>query len=143
MAQYQTFNTHKINRLNHAFVYQSLLIVGLDKDTNGKFKINYDKSNALQLHKLLSKHRISKTHLSIIVGVSNTRSAVRLINQPYLLSLQQLINLSFALDISLYELCKVITEDFKNCVTSFDTDLLLFVPPHIRELTKSNEWFER
>ena len=117
--------------------------MGRDKDTNGKFKINYDKSNALQLHKLLSKRRISKTHLSVIVGVSNTRSAVRLINQPYLLSLQQLINLSFALDISLHDLVLVITEDFKNCASSFDPDLLFFVPPHIRELTNSKEWFER
>jgi hypothetical protein len=117
--------------------------MGLDKDSNGKFIIKYDKSNALHLHRLLSLNRISKTHLAIIFGVSHTKSAVRLINQPYLLTLQQLINLSFALNVSLYDLVRIITEDFKNCVSSFDTDLLLFVPSHIRELTKSNEWFER
>lgn len=117
--------------------------MGLDKDSNGKFIIRYDKSNALHLHRLLSNNRISKTHLAVILGVSHTKSAVRLINQPYLLTLQQLINLSFALSISLHDLVLVITEDFKNCATSFDKDLLLFIPPHIRELTKSNEWFER
>jgi hypothetical protein len=117
--------------------------MGLDKDSNGKFIIKYDKSNALHLHRLLSLNRISKTHLAIIFGVSHTKSAVRLINQPYLLTLQQLINLSFALNLSLAELVLVITEDFKNCVSSFDPDLINFVPPHLRELTKSNEWFER
>jgi len=117
--------------------------MGLDKDSNGKFIIKYDKSNALHLHRLLSLKRISKTHLAIIFGVSHTKSAVRLINQPYLLTLQQLINLSFALDISLSELCNVITTDLKTCLNSFDPDLINFVPPHLRDLTKSNEWFER
>lgn len=117
--------------------------MGLDKDSNGKFIIRYDKSNALHLHRLLSNNRISKTHLAVILGVSHTKSAVRLINQPYLLTLQQLINLSFALNVSLFELCNVITEDFKNCVSSFEPDLIMFVPPHIRDLTNSNEWFER
>lgn len=117
--------------------------MGKDKDSSGKFTINYDKTSSLQLHRILSKKRISKTHLAIIFGVSATKSAVRLINQPYLLTLQQLINLSFALNISLHELVLVITEDFKNCATSFNDDLLSFVPPHLRELTKSNEWFER
>lgn len=117
--------------------------MGKDKDSSGKFTINYDKTSSLHLHRILSKKRISKTHLAIIFGVSATKSAVRLINQPYLLSLQQLINLSFALGISLNELIKVITEDFKNCVSTFEPDLLLFVPPHIRDLTNSNEWFER
>jgi hypothetical protein len=117
--------------------------MGLDKDSNGKFIIKYDKSNALHLHRLLSLKRISKTHLAIIFGVSHTKSAVRLINQPYLLTLQQLINLSFALNLSLAELVLVITEDFKNCATSFNDDLLLFVPPHLKDLTKSSEWFDR
>jgi hypothetical protein len=117
--------------------------MGFDKDETGKFAIKYSKSHCIQLHKLLTKKRISKTHLCFILSVSAPTTATRLINQPYLLSLQQLINLSFALNISLYDLVRIITEDFKNCVSSFDTDLLLFVPPHIRELTKSNEWFER
>lgn len=117
--------------------------MGKDKDSSGKFTINYDKTSSLHLHRILSQKRISKTHLAIIFGVSATKSAVRLINQPYLLSLQQLINLSFALNVSLYDLVRIICEDFRNCASSFDTDLLLFVPPHISELTKSNEWFER
>ena len=117
--------------------------MGRDKDTNGKFVIRYDKTNALHLHRLLSNKRISKTHLAIIFCVSNTRTATRLINQPYLLTLQQLINLAFCLDISLYELCKVITEDFKNCASSFDEDLKIFVPPHLHTLVQSKEWFER
>jgi len=117
--------------------------MGKDKDSSGKFTINYDKTSSLQLHRILSKKRISKTHLAIIFGVSATKSAVRLINQPYLLTLQQLINLSFALNISLAELCNVITTDLKTCLNSFDSDLISFVPPHLRDLTKSNEWFER
>ena len=117
--------------------------MGKDKDNTGKFVINYQYSRSLSFHKLLTKKRITKYYLCTILQVSQISTVTRLINQPYLLSLQQLINLSFALSISLHDLVLVITEDFKNCATSFDTDLLLFVPPHVRDLTKSNEWFER
>lgn len=117
--------------------------MGQDKDKNGKFRITYSKTHCIQLHKMLSNKRISKSHLCFILSVSQVSTVTRLINQPYLLTLQQLINLSFALNVSLHELINVITEDFKNCATSFDNDLLLFVPPHVSDLTKSNEWFER
>ena len=117
--------------------------MGKDKDNTGKFVINYQYSRSLSFHKLLTKKRITKYYLCTILQVSQISTVTRLINQPYLLTLQQLINLSFALNVSLHELINVITEDFKNCATSFDNDLLLFVPPHIRDLTSSNEWFER
>lgn len=117
--------------------------MGFDKDLTGKFAIKYNKSHCIQLHKHLTQKRISKSHLCFILDVSATETATRLINTPYKLTLQQLINLSFALNLSLAELVLVITEDFKNCATSFNDDLLLFVPPHLRELTKSSEWFER
>jgi hypothetical protein len=117
--------------------------MGLDKDNKGRFKVKYDKSHCITLHKLLSEKRITKSHLCFVLQVSQVSSVTRLINQPYLLSIQQVINLSFVLEVSFSELCNVIALDLKFCANSFDTDLLLFVPPHIRELTKSNEWFER
>lgn len=117
--------------------------MGQDKDKSGKFKITYQYSKTLALHKLLSEKRLTKTYLCSVLQVSQISSATRLINQPYLLSIQQVINLSFALGVSFSELCNVIALDLKFCANSFDCDLLLFVPPHIRELTKSNEWFER
>lgn len=117
--------------------------MGFDKDETGKFAIKYSKSHCIQLHKLLTKKRISKSHLCFILDVAAPTTVTKLINTPYKLTLQQLINLSFALNISLHELVLVITEDFKNCAASFDNDLLLFVPPHLRELTKSSEWYER
>ena len=117
--------------------------MGYDKDKSGKFKISYQYSKTLALHKLLSEKRLTKTFLCSVLQVSQISSATRLINQPYLLSIQQVINLSFVLEVSFSELCSVIALDLKFCANSFDTDLLLFVPPHIRELTKSSEWFER
>jgi hypothetical protein len=117
--------------------------MGKDKDKTGKFVINYQYSRSLAFHKLLTKKRITKYYLCSILQVSQISTVTRLINQPYLLSIQQVINLSFALDVSFVELCNVITTDLKTCLNSFDPNLLSFVPPHLRELTKSNEWFER
>lgn len=117
--------------------------MGQDKDKNGKFKITYSKSHCIQLHKMLSDKRITKSHLCFILSVSQVSTVTRLINQPYLLSIQQVINLAFVLDVSFSELCNVIALDLKFCANSFDNDLLLFVPPHIRELTKSSDWFNR
>ena len=117
--------------------------MGYDKDKSGKFKISYQYSKTLALHKLLSEKRLTKTFLCSVLQVSQISSATRLINQPYLLSIQQVINLSFALDVSFVELCSVITTDLKTCLNSFDPDLINFVPPHLRDLTKSNEWFDR
>lgn len=117
--------------------------MGFDKDETGKFAIKYSKSHCIQLHKLLTKKRISKSHLCFILDVAAPTTVTRLINTPYKLTLQQLINLAFALNISLHDLVKVITEDFKNCASSFDDDLKIFVPPHLHTLIKSSEWFER
>ena len=117
--------------------------MGQDKDKSGKFKITYQYSKTLALHKLLSEKRLTKTYLCSVLQVSQISSATRLINQPYLLSIQQVINLAFVLDVSFSELCSIIALDLKFCANSFDSDLLLFVPPHIRDLTKSSDWFNR
>ena len=117
--------------------------MGFDKDETGKFAIKYSKSHCITLHKLLTKKRISKTHLCFVLDVSAPTTVTRLINAPYRLTIQQVINLAFVLDVSFSELCSVIALDLKFCANSFDPDLLFFVPPHIRELTNSNEWFER
>jgi len=117
--------------------------MGLDKDKQGRFLIKYQYSHCLEFHKLLSVKRISKTFLCSILGVSQRDSAIRLINQPLKLTFQQLINLSFLLDVSLYSLIDVIRLDVSNCATSFDPELQMFVPPHLVKLSTSKEWFDR
>mgnify|MGYP003658695405 CR=1 FL=1 len=117
--------------------------MGLDKDKNGKFVVSYQYSKDLAFHKLLTQKRIKQSFLCSILGVSQKSSAIRLINQPFKLSLQQLINLSFCLDVSLISLIDIIKDDFIKCATSFNPELRSLVPKHVKDLNSSAEWFER
>lgn len=117
--------------------------MGLDKDKNGKFVIKYQYSHDLAFHKLLSRKRVKKTFLCSILGVSQISSAVRLINQPFKLTLQQLINLSFVLEVSLSCLIDIIVNDISKCASSTDPELRKLAPKHLQDLKKSSEWFDR
>mgnify|MGYP003649840574 CR=1 FL=1 len=117
--------------------------MGLDKDVNGKFIVKYQYCKDLAFQKMLTEKRVKQAYLCTILGVSNKTTALRLINQPFKLTLQQLINLSFCLDVSLYSLIDIIKDDFTKCATSFNSELRSLVPKHVKDLNSSAEWFER
>jgi len=115
------------------------------KQRKKNHKPRYNYSNVLQLHSLLEQNNVAKAYLCTLLNVSIPQTALRLINKPTNLNIQQLINLSFALNIDIHSLLDVIIKDLhiSNCVNSTNDNIKPFVSEDIKILHKSSEWFNR
>lgn len=110
-----------------------------------KERIKYTYNFKLQLHTLLDKKQVAKAHLSVILGVSAINTAIRLINQPLNLTMQQVLNLSYCLNVSYSYLSDVIFRDVKyssNCA-AFENSNIELIPENIKLFAKSDEWINR
>jgi hypothetical protein len=108
-------------------------------------KPRYNNNNVLMFHSLLEKKNVPKAYLSTMLNISTPKIATRLINTPLNLTLQQLLNISFLLDININDLVNVIIRDlhYSNCVSSSNEQIKPFVNEDIKILHNSSEWFNR
>lgn len=115
------------------------------KQRKKNHKPRYNYSNVLQLHSLLEQNNVAKAYLCTLLNVSIPQTALRLINKPTNLNIQQLINLSFALNIDIHSLLDVIIKDLHitNCASSTNEHIKPFVNEDVKILHNSNEWFNR
>ena len=115
------------------------------KQRKKNHKPRYNYSNVLQLHSLLEQNNVAKAYLCTLLNVSIPQTALRLINKPTNLNIQQLINLSFALNIDIHSLLDVIIKDLHitKCASSTNEHIKPFVNEDVKILHNSNEWFNR
>ena len=116
----------------------------LDK-RKSNHKPRYNNNQILQFHSLLERKHVPKAYLTTMLNVSTPPTALRLINQPLKLNLQQLFNIAYLLDINLHDLIDVIVNDLynTNCASSSNEHIKPFVNEDVKILHNSSEWFNR
>lgn len=108
-------------------------------------KPRYNQANVMMFHSMLEKRQVPKALLTVMLNVSQPKTATKIINAPLNLTLQQLLNISFLLDININDLINVIIKDlhYSNCASSTNEHIKPFVSEDVKILHNSSEWFNR